>query len=69
MESKNYNKLVNKTNKQRSRLTDIENKLVVTSWERKVEGNAGLGMKRHKLLGIKQATRVYHTTENTADIL
>jgi len=30
VESKNYNKLVNKT-KKRSRLTDINNKLVVTS--------------------------------------
>ena len=38
----------------RSRLTDIENKLVVTSGEREVErGSIGVGIKRHKLLGTK----------------
>ena len=37
MESKKYNKLVNKT-KKGSRLIDIENKLVVTSREREIQG-------------------------------
>ena len=39
VESKKYNKLVNITKK--SRLTDIENKLMVTSGEREEEGNMG----------------------------
>ena len=42
MESKKYNKLVNKT--KRSRLTDIDNKLVDTSGERKGgRDNIGVG--------------------------
>ena len=49
MESKKYNKLVNKT--KRSRLTDIENKLVVTSGEREEgRGNVGVGEKEKGLL-------------------
>ena len=39
MESKKYNKLVNKA----SRLTDIENKVVVTS-EEKEEGRGSIGV-------------------------
>ena len=48
VESKKYNKSVNKTNKQtKSRLTDIENKLVVTSGEReRGRGNIGVGGKK-----------------------
>ena len=52
MESKKYNKLVNVT---RSRLTDIENKLVVTSGE-VGEGQHGGGSGRDKILGVGQAT-------------
>ena len=48
MGSKKYNKLMNKTNKQkRSRLTDIENKLVVTSRERD-GGRRNRGVKGEK---------------------
>ena len=46
MESKKYNKLGN-VKKKRSRLTGIENKLVVTSGERECgRGNIGVGGKR-----------------------
>ena len=38
----------------KKRLTDLENKLVVTSQEEEKEkGNMGYGNKRYKLLGIK----------------
>ena len=50
MESKKYNKLVNKT--KRSRLTDPENKLAVTGGEG--EGQYRVGSLRHKLLGVGQ---------------
>ena len=45
MESKKYNKPVNKKRKRkRNRLTDIENKLVVTSGEREEgRGETGIG--------------------------
>ena len=56
MESEKYNKLVNIT-KKRSGLTDIENKSVVTSREREWGGAIQEeGIRRYKLLGIKQAT-------------
>ena len=43
VESKKYNKLVNTTQK-KGRLTDVENKLVVTSGEREGRrGNIGVG--------------------------
>ena len=46
MESKNYNKLVNRT-KKGSRLTDAENKVVVTTGEREgSRGNGRVGGKR-----------------------
>ena len=48
MESKNYNKLVNKT--KRSRFTDIENKLVVPSGEGALTGWERV---RYKLLGVR----------------
>ena len=52
VESKKYNKLVNIT--KRNRLTDTENKLVVTCGDRDEEsGNIGVGAKRYKLLCIK----------------
>ena len=42
MESKKYNKLVNKTKKKQTR--DLENKLVVTSEDREGgQGNIGVG--------------------------
>ena len=51
LKKKNKTKLVNITKK---RLTDIENKLVVTSQEEEKErGNMGQGNERYKLLGIK----------------
>ena len=58
MESKKYNKLVNI--QKRSRLTDVEKKLAVTSEE---EGQyRGGGGGRYKLLGVRWATRMYCTT-------
>ena len=49
--SKKYNKLVNITKR---RLTNIENKLVVTIGQRKESrSNIQLGSKKYKLLGIK----------------
>ena len=49
--STNYNKLVNKT--ENSRLTDTENKLVVTSGEREGgRGNTGVGDKKRVIMGL-----------------
>ena len=46
-ESKKYNKLVKIVKKKKIRLTDIENKLMITSRERGGgRGNIGLGNKR-----------------------
>ena len=57
-----YNKLVN-IKKKKSRLTDIENKLVATSGEREPGGaTQEQGSKRYKILGIKYATRIFCTT-------
>ena len=56
--------------KKRNSLTDIENKLVVTSGER--DGNRGqtrVGIKRYKLLRIKLNTRIKFNTGNIASIL
>lgn len=56
---KNYNKLMNKT-KKKSRLIDIENKLIITSsWGGKIyEWVSG----RYKLLIERKATRMCFTT-------
>ena len=54
---KKYNRLVNKTKE--SKLTDLENKLVVTSWE----GNIGVGGWEVKTLGFKIGSRTYCTTQ------
>ena len=69
MESKTYNKLVNITKKKR--LTDIENKLVVTSEEREVgRGNLGVGEWEVQTLGCKIGYKdVLYSTENIANIL
>ena len=49
MEPKKYNKLVNKV--KRSRFTDIENKLVVTSGERE-EGRGNIGVGEKRVIGL-----------------
>ena len=46
VEPKTYNKLVNIT--KRNRLTDIKNKIAVTSRERE-EGRGNIGIQRHKI--------------------
>ena len=51
MESTKYNKLVNK--QKRSRLTDIENKLVVTSEERDGgRSNTRVGKSKRVIMGL-----------------
>ena len=58
MESKKYNKQVNITKKERSRLTDIENKLVVGG-----EGQYKISQRgKYTLLGVKIGSRIYPTT-------
>ena len=57
---KKYNKVVNIT--KRSRLTYIENKLVVTSGERERRGNIGVGEQEVQTIGCKIGSRIYCTT-------
>lgn len=45
--------LINRYNKTRDRLTDTEDKLVVTTEERKEGEQDGMGIKMYKLLCIK----------------
>ena len=55
-----YNKLVNVT-KKRGRLTDIENKLVVTSGIRG-RGNIGVGELEVQIIECKKVSGMYCTT-------
>ena len=50
MESKNMQ--TSEYYKKKDRLTDVENKLVVTHREREGRGNRGVGIKRYKPVGI-----------------
>ena len=51
MESKKYNKLVNKTKKKQTQ--DLENKLVVTSGDREGgQGNIGVGDEKKFIIGL-----------------
>ena len=59
MESKKYNKLVNTTKK--NRLTDIENKLGVTSGEGQ-RGNIRVGEWEVQTIGCKIGSRMYCIT-------
>ena len=56
MESKKYNKLVDIT---RSRLTDIENKLVGTTGERVGRGSIGVGEWEVQTIGCKIGYKVF----------
>ena len=59
MESKNYNKVVNITKKKQThRYREQTSGYQWGEWER---GNIGVGEGRHKLLGVRQATRMYCT--------
>ena len=50
-------------NKKRSRLTDTENKLVVTSWGRERRGNVGIAEWEVQTIGCKLGPRMYRTTQ------
>lgn len=61
----------NNNNKNRNRLTDIENKEVATTGGReRGRSKIGIGIKRHTQVCIKQATRIYCTSQGiTVSIL
>ena len=71
MDSKKYNKQVNITTTKRNRLTDTENKLVVTSGEREVgRGKTGVGDSEIQTTMYKISHKdILHSTGNRANIL